>query len=57
MYVLKGCGHVFVKSLSVIYNLSLKHEVFPDAFKLTIVTPIFKGGAGNSIKNTVQWQF
>jgi hypothetical protein len=43
-YIFKGCKDIFVEPLCVIFNLCLANNVFPDVFKLTRVTPIFKSG-------------
>lgn len=43
-YIVKGCGALLLDPLCYIFNLSLRLGVFPQAWKLSKVTPIFKKG-------------
>ena len=42
--ILRSCGHVISKSLSLIFNTSLSLAVFPDTLKYAIIKPLFKSG-------------
>lgn len=42
--ILKYIAKNIVKSLSYIYNKSIKYKIFPDKFKLAVVKPLDKGG-------------
>lgn len=50
-YLIKGCIDIFSKPLSILFNLSLKTKVFPDKWKITKITPIFKSGEESQISN------
>lgn len=50
-FVFKGCCETFIKPLCNIFNLCLNKSVFPEYFKLTRVTPIFKNGDPKLIQN------
>ena len=49
--VIKESGDILSKPISIIINTSFKLGIFPDKLKLSKVTPPFKGGAKNDIKN------
>ena len=50
-WVLKSLTDVFSHPLSYIFNLSLMQGIFPDAFKLAKVIPVFKKGQRNECSN------
>lgn len=50
-YVLKGCKEIFVKPLTLLFNLSLSSRCFPDALKLSRGCPVFKSGDRSDIEN------
>jgi hypothetical protein len=49
--ILKGCPSAFALSLFLLFNRSLAFCVFPDRWKLSFVTPIFKIGSRNDVSN------
>lgn len=50
-YLIKGCAGFFVYPLLILFNKSLKANIFPDAFKKSKITPIFKKGNRADIEN------
>jgi hypothetical protein len=42
--ILKNCASAFARPLSLLFNRSLSTCVFPEIWKLSYVTPIFKKG-------------
>ena len=49
--ILKDVKDLIAKPLKIICNDSVINGVFPDIWKLAIVTPIFKSGAKNDANN------
>ena len=49
--VIKDCANVFVKPLSIIFNLILTSCVFPRDWKISMVCPVFKKGEKSDISN------
>jgi hypothetical protein len=47
----KDCKLVLVVSLLHIYNLILKRKEFPECWKISRITPVFKNGNKNEILN------
>jgi hypothetical protein len=43
-FVIKDCGAVLAKPLTYIFNLILKSSIYPVAWKMSDVTPVFKSG-------------
>jgi hypothetical protein len=41
----------FAKSLSLLFNRSMATSVFPDRWKVSYVTPIFKKGRRNNVED------
>lgn len=51
-YILyKGVAEFIALPLKHIFNLAIKHKKFPEALKTGQITPIFKSGSKNEIKN------
>jgi Reverse transcriptase (RNA-dependent DNA polymerase) len=50
-FILKGCESCLLNPLKFIFNLILKSSVFPDRWKCTKVTPVYKKGDKSCIKN------
>lgn len=50
-YVLKGCVDVLSKPLCILFNQSLKQNIFPDKWKLARVVPIHKSGDKSRVDN------
>ena len=48
---IKDAGEVICKPLAMIFNSSIRHDIFPDIWKLTRVTPIFKLGSRSDANN------
>ena len=42
--ILKSTNHVIAPYLEILYNCCIYHGIFPDAFKIVQVIPLFKGG-------------
>jgi hypothetical protein len=49
--ILKTCASAFSIPLSLIFNKSFVTFVFPDKWKLSFITPIFKDGKRNEVSN------
>jgi hypothetical protein len=49
--ILKSCASAFALPLCLLFNRSLASCVFPDRWKLSFVTPIFKSGKRNDVSN------
>jgi hypothetical protein len=49
--ILKNCATAFALPLCLIFNNSISTFVFPDKWKLSYVTPIFKAGSRNDVTN------
>jgi hypothetical protein len=49
--ILKNCASAFALPLCMLFNRSLATCIFPDRWKLLLVTPIFKSGRRNDISN------
>lgn len=50
-YLFKGCSELLVNPLTFLYNLSLNSHVFPEKWKITKITPIFKSGLKSHVTN------
>lgn len=50
-YLFKGCADLLVNPLTFLFNLSLNTNAFPDKWKISKVTPIFKSGKKSHIIN------
>lgn len=50
-YLFKGCSDILIKPLTFLYNLCLKTCTFPEKWKTTKITPIFKSGKQSQIIN------
>ena len=49
--ILKNCSSAFALPLCLIFNISVTTCVFPDRWKLSNVTPIFKSGSRSDVTN------
>jgi hypothetical protein len=49
--ILKNCASAFAHPLSLLFNRSLSTCVFPEIWKLSYVTPIFKKGRRNNVED------
>ena len=49
--IIKSCASSLLLPLSIIFNNSLQHGVFPSLWKISIIVPIYKSGSRNDIKN------
>ncbi|CAG9834659.1 unnamed protein product [Diabrotica balteata] len=50
-YVLKHCIFTLVKPICYLFNSSLSTGIFPDLWKTSYLTPIFKSGNKNDVEN------
>jgi hypothetical protein len=50
-FILKNCAPAFAKPLSLLFNSSIATSVFPDWWRVSYVTPIFKKGRRNNVKD------
>lgn len=50
-YIFKGCAEVLMYPLCTIFNLIIREQIFPTAWKLNKVCPIFKSGDVKKIEN------
>ena len=50
-FLIKGCSFSLVEPLHILFNLSLFECSLPDLWKKTYITPIFKKGSRNDIRN------
>ena len=50
-FIYKGCAELLAKPLAYLFNLSIEKECFPETLKNAMVTPIFKKGKKNDIRN------
>lgn len=50
-FVLKDCAIVFACPLTFLFNLSLQTSTFPDLWKTSRITPVFKKGDSSNILN------
>src|SRR5699024_7128261 len=50
-FLVKDCGAVLTKPLTLIFNLILHHSVFPDAWKISSIRPVHKKGNTADITN------
>lgn len=48
---LSNCVYALAKPLHILFNKSLSTGVFPDAWKKSRITPIFKSGCKNDVSN------
>jgi hypothetical protein len=49
--ILRNCASAFALSLCLLFNKSLASCAFPDRWKLSFVTPVFKSGKRNDVSN------
>jgi hypothetical protein len=49
--ILENCATAFALPLCLIFNNAISTCVFPDKWKLSYVTPIFKAGSRNDVTN------
>jgi hypothetical protein len=49
--IFKNCASAFAKPLSLLFNRSMATSVFPDCWKVSYVTPIFKKGRRNNVED------
>jgi hypothetical protein len=49
--ILKNCATALALPLCLIFNHAISTCVFPDKWKLSYVTPIFKAGSRNDVTN------
>jgi hypothetical protein len=49
--ILKNCASAFAKPLSLFFNRSMAWSVFPDRWKVSYVTPIFKKFRRNNVED------
>jgi hypothetical protein len=49
--LVKHCSHLIAKPLTHIFNLSFKFGIFPDMMKKAKITPLFKKGDRQDIRN------
>ena len=50
-FLIKSCSSSLIKPLHILFNLSLLENSIPVLWKKTFVTPIFKSGSRNNIRN------
>ena len=41
-FIVKDCAHIFARPLTIIFNLSLKSQKFPDVWKFSRLCPVYK---------------
>jgi hypothetical protein len=51
LLILKNCASTVARPLSLLFNRSLSTCVFPDRWKLSCVTPIFKKNRQNNVED------
>jgi hypothetical protein len=49
--ILKNCASTFAKPLSVLFNRFMATGIFPDKWKVSYVTLIFKKGRRNNVED------
>jgi hypothetical protein len=49
--ILKNCASAFARPLSLLFNRSMGTSVFPDRWKVSYVTPIFKKSRRNNVED------
>ena len=49
--IIKGTNQVIAPYLETLYNSCIYHGIFPDAFKIAQVIPLFKGGDKQECRN------
>jgi hypothetical protein len=49
--ILKNCASAFAKPLSLLFNRSMTTSIFPDRWKVSYVTPIFKKARRNTVED------
>lgn len=50
-YFLKDCAMILAKPLCVLFNLCLKNSIFPEIWKVSRITPVYKKGDKHEIEN------
>lgn len=50
-FILYDCAHVFCTPLTIIFNLSISTNKYPDIWKVSKITPVYKKGDRNKIEN------
>ncbi|GBN84643.1 putative RNA-directed DNA polymerase from transposon BS [Araneus ventricosus] len=50
-FIIKGCAEFFIYPLLILFNLSLRSNVFPYVWKQTRIIPVFKKGDVQDCKN------
>ncbi|GBN42060.1 putative RNA-directed DNA polymerase from transposon BS, partial [Araneus ventricosus] len=50
-FIIKGCAEFFIYPLLILFNLSLRSNVFPYVWKQTRIIPVFKKGDAQDRKN------
>ncbi|GBM59470.1 putative RNA-directed DNA polymerase from transposon BS [Araneus ventricosus] len=50
-FIIKGCAEFFIYPLLILFNLSLRSNVFPYVWKQTRIIPVFKKGDAQDCKN------
>lgn len=50
-FLLRDCAVIFCKPLLILFNLILTSGIFPDAWKLSRITPVHKKGVMNNFDN------
>lgn len=50
-FIIKGCADILIPVLAHIFNLSLTTGIYPSKWKEAVITPVFKSGKKNDIKN------
>jgi hypothetical protein len=50
-FIIKDCANVFLKPLSILFNMCLKTATFPEVWKQSRITPVHKSGDKLDIKN------
>ena len=41
-FIVEDCAHIFARPLTIIFNLSLKSQKFPDVWKFSHLCPVYK---------------
>ena len=50
-FIVKNCSLSLIKPLLILFNLSLEEKFLPELWKKSFITPVFKSGSRNNIRN------
>mgnify|MGYP005983473333 CR=1 FL=1 len=50
-FVIKDCASVLAEPLSILFNLSISTETYPDQLKVSKIIPVYKGKSRSAVEN------